>query len=72
MRWLPETSPHRALAARTAIAALCLIADLTMITSYLLSGMPAGPLAAIAVTASLTRIAASVSAMRHATRMRHP
>jgi HAAS len=72
MRWLPETSPHRALAATTAIAALCLIGDLTMITSYLLSGMPARPLAAIAVTVSLTRIAASIIVMRHATQMRHP
>jgi hypothetical protein len=72
MRWLPETNPHRALAATTAIAALCLIGDLTMITIYLLSGMPARTLAAVAVAASITRIAGSVTAMRHASRMRHP
>jgi hypothetical protein len=71
MRWLPETNPHRALAATTAIAALCLIGDLTMITIYLLSGMPARPLAAVAVAASLTRIAASITTMRHAIGMRH-
>jgi hypothetical protein len=72
MRWLPEANPHRALAATTAIAALCLIGDLTMITIYLLSGMPVRPLATVAVSASLTRIAASITAMRHATQMRHP
>jgi hypothetical protein len=71
MRWLPETNPHRALAATTAIAALCLIGDLTMITIYLLSGMPARPLAAVAVAASLTRIAGSVTTVRHAIGMRH-
>jgi hypothetical protein len=72
MRWLPETSPHRALTATTAIAALCLIGDLIMITIYLLSGMPVRTLAAVAIAASLTRIAASITTMRHATQMRHP
>lgn len=72
MRWLPETNPHRALTATTAIAALCLIGDLTMITIYLPQGTPARPLAVIAVAASLIRIAASITTMRHATRMRHP
>jgi hypothetical protein len=70
MRWLPETDPHRALAATAAIAALCLIGDLTMITIYLLAEIPARPLAAIAVAASLTRIAGSVTTMRHAIGMR--
>jgi hypothetical protein len=70
MRWLPETSPHRALTAT--IAALCLIGDLIMITIYLLSGMPVRTLAAVAIAASLTRIAASITTMRHATQMRHP
>ena len=32
MRWLPETGPRRALAATIAIAMLCMIIDLTMIT----------------------------------------
>jgi hypothetical protein len=71
VRWLPETDPRRALAATAAIAVLCLIGDLTMITIYVLAGTPARPLAAIAVAASLTRIAASITAMRHATQMRH-
>jgi hypothetical protein len=72
MRWLPETDPQRALTATAAIAALCLVADLTMITIYLLSGRPAATLAAVAFAASVTRITASVTTMRHATRMRHP
>jgi len=76
MRWLPETSPHRALAATTAIAALSTIGDLTMITIYLLSAMPwhpgGRPLAAIAIAASLSRIAASIIAMRHTAQMRLP
>jgi hypothetical protein len=72
MRWLPETGPPRALTATTAIAALCMIGDLTMITTYLLSGMPGRTLTAIAIAASLTRIAGSITAIRHATQMRHP
>lgn len=64
MRWLPETNPHRALTATTAIAALCLIGDLTMITICLGSGMPARPLAAVAIAASLTRVAGSITTMR--------
>jgi hypothetical protein len=38
MRWLPETGPRRALAATTAIAVLCMIGDLTMITMFMVSG----------------------------------
>jgi MFS family permease len=70
MRWLPETGPHRALAASTAIAILCIIADLTMITIVMVSGAPIGPLAVIASAASLTRIACSIATVRHANRMR--
>jgi HAAS len=70
MRWLPETDPHRALAATTAIAALCVIGDLTMIAVYLLSGTPTRPLAAIAIAASLTRIACSITTIRRCLRMR--
>ena len=70
MRWLPETSPRRALAATTAIATLCSIGDLTMITILVMSGMPTRPLAVIAIAASLTRIACSITTMRHAARMR--
>ena len=40
MRWLPETGPRRALAATTAIAMLCMIIDLTMITMVMVSGAP--------------------------------
>jgi hypothetical protein len=72
MRWLPETGPHRALVAATAIAALCVIGDLTMITSYVLSGMPARRLAAVAVAVSLIRVAAGVTTMRSAGRMHRP
>jgi hypothetical protein len=70
MRWLPETSPHRALAATTAIAALCIIGDLAMITMFVASGTPPRPLAAMALAASLIRVACSITTMRHATRMR--
>ena len=69
MRWLPETGPRWALAATTAIATLCMVGDLTMITILMLSGMPTRPLAAIAVTTSLTRVACSLTTVRHATRM---
>ena len=40
MRWLPETGPRRALAATIAIAMLCMIIDLTMITMIMVSGAP--------------------------------
>jgi HAAS len=70
MRWLPETGPRRALAATTAIAILCMIIDLTMITLLLVSGTPIGPLAVMAIAVSLTRIACSITTVRHASRMR--
>lgn len=70
MRWLPETSPHRALAATTAIATLCVIGDVTVITMFAVSAAPARPLALIAVAASLTRIACSLIVIRTATQMR--
>ena len=70
MRWLPETSPHRALAATIAIAALCLIGDLTIITMFVTSGMPPLALGAVAMAASLTRVYCSITTVRHATRMR--
>jgi hypothetical protein len=70
IRWLPETGPHRALAASTAIATLCIIADLTMITIFMVSGTPIGPLAVIAIAASLTRIVCSITTVRHASLMR--
>ena len=70
MRWLPETGPRRALAATIAIAAMCIIGDLTMITMFMVSDAPTRPLAVIAIAASLTRIACSITTVRHATRMR--
>ena len=70
MRWLPETGPRRALAATTAIAMLCLIIDLTMITMIMVSGAPTRPLMIIASAASLTRIACSLTTVRHANLMR--
>ena len=71
MRWLPETDPRRALAATTAIAALCIVGDLTMITILMLSGMPTRPLAVIAVAASLTRIACSITTVRRTHALTH-
>jgi hypothetical protein len=70
MRWLPEASPPRALAATTAIATLCVIGDLTMISIFAVSAAPARPIAVIAVAASLTRIAFSIIVIRTATQMR--
>jgi hypothetical protein len=68
MRWLPETTATRALTAATAIAALCVAADLTVLgilTTHLATGRqhPA-PLIAIAATASIVRIAAATTAIR--------
>jgi hypothetical protein len=70
IRWLPETSPHRALAATIAIGTLCLISDSTLITMFAVSATAARPLAVIAVAASLTRIACSSVVIRTATRLR--
>jgi len=72
MRWLPETGPHRALAAVAVIATLCIVGDLTMITIFALSELPIRPLAVTASVASLTRIAGSIITVRHATQMRSP
>ena len=70
MRWLPETGPRRALAATIAIAMLCMIIDLTMITIIMVSGAPTRPLMIIAIAASLTRIVCSITTVRHASLMR--
>jgi hypothetical protein len=70
IRWLPETGPRRALAATIAIAMLCMIIDLTMITMVMASGVPTGPLMMIAVAASLIRIVCSITSVRHANLMR--
>ena len=70
MRWLPEASPHRALAATAAVSTLCVISDVTMITILAVSGVPARLLAVIAVVGSITRIACSIIVIRTATQMR--
>jgi len=70
MRWLPETGPRRALAATIAIAMLCMIIDLAMITMIMVSGAPTRPLMIIAFAASLTRIVCSITTVRHAKLMR--
>jgi hypothetical protein len=71
MRWLPEASPQLALTATIAIAGAVLLADLTVLAVYALSDMPAQPLAALAITASLLRITCSIITLRHATAIRH-
>jgi hypothetical protein len=68
MRWLPEATPRRALSATIAVAALALTADTTLIATYVWSTVPAGLVGGIAVTASLTRMACSAVAVRHALR----
>ena len=70
MRWLPETSPRRALAATIAIAMLCMIIDFTMITVIMVSATPTRPLMIIAFAASLIRIVCSITTVRHARLMR--
>jgi hypothetical protein len=70
IRWLPETDPRNALAATIAVAMLCVTIDLTMITMITASGAPTRPLMIIACAASLTRIACSITTVRHASRMR--
>ena len=70
MRWLPETGPRRALAATIALAVLCMIIDLTMITMIMVSGAPIRPLMIIALAASLTGIVCSITTVQHANLMR--
>jgi hypothetical protein len=71
MPWLPETTPHRALAATKAIACLALIGDITLITMLAASGGPARPVATIAFAGSLIRITASVLVLARVTRLSH-
>jgi hypothetical protein len=71
IRWLPESSPRQALTATIAVAALVLLADLTVLAVYAGSNMPAQPLAALAITASLLRITCSIITLRHATVIWH-
>jgi hypothetical protein len=64
MRWLPETTPQRAVAATIAVAALALTGDTVVIGIYAASDLPVQPLAVIAVATSLTRIACSLITAR--------
>jgi len=64
IRWLPETEPRRALAATAGVAALAAVGDLFMIASYARSGLPAAPVAVVAVSASLLRIGCGVHVIR--------
>jgi hypothetical protein len=50
-----------------AIAGLVLAGDLTMVAVFARSDLPLTPLAVIAVTAGLVRLASSVMVVRHAT-----
>jgi hypothetical protein len=66
MRWFPEATPARALAATAVIAGLCIGGDLTMIALFMASGTPMRPLAIIAVAASMIRIACGISVFARA------
>jgi hypothetical protein len=68
MRWLPEATPRRALLATVAVAVLALICDAALIASYAWSAAPAGLIGAVAIAASLTRMACSAVTVRHALR----
>ena len=54
-----------------AIAGAVLLADLTVLAVYAGSNIPAQPLAALAITASLLRITCSIITLRHATAIQH-
>ena len=71
IRWIPEANPRTALTATIAIAALVLIVDVTVLVIYARSNMPAQPLAALAVTASLLRIACSITTLQHVIALWH-
>jgi hypothetical protein len=71
IRWLPEASAQRALAAARAVAALAATADLVIIGLYLRSDIPARALSIIAIAASLTRIGCSLVTIRRATALRN-
>jgi hypothetical protein len=71
IRWLPETSPHRALTAVIAIAALSTIGDLTMLSLLAASTTAGRPLAAIAIAASLARVICSIIVIRDVRRQSH-
>ena len=65
MRWVPETSPGRALAVTVAIASLTMLSDATLIAIAWLSVSPVRPLLFLAIGASSARIACSVVTLAH-------
>jgi len=69
IRWLPETTPHRALTATLVIAGLCTAGDLILIGLLATSSAPATALAMTAVTGSAIRIVCSVTAIRRAVQL---
>jgi hypothetical protein len=71
IRWLPETSPGRALAGVVTVAGLAVTGDVAIIGVYLGSGGAARPLAVTAIAASLIRIGLSLVTIRHAVALRH-
>ena len=67
MRWLPDASGTRALNAATAIAALCLAADVTVL-GVLITRLATGwngpvPLVVVAAAASIVRVVAAITAI---------
>jgi hypothetical protein len=74
MRWLPEASASRALTAATAVAVLCIAADLIVLgvlAVHLATGSRHSvPLVAVAATASIVRIAAAIAVLRSMRTMR--
>jgi hypothetical protein len=70
IRWLPETNAQRALSATIAVASLTLAGDVTIIALFARSTLRWQALAALAIGASLVRIACSLVTLRHATAMR--
>jgi hypothetical protein len=74
IRWLPEASPARALAATTAVASLCLAGDLTIVTVFAIragtTDLMLNVLAAAAITASVLRLPCSIGTIRRCVRLR--
>jgi hypothetical protein len=72
MRWLPEVSPLRALAAVITVAALCLVGDLTMTGLLTASDTPINAVAVIALGASAIRVASGITVIPRTVRMVRP
>jgi hypothetical protein len=72
MRWLPETTPRRALTATLVIAWLGMAADITMVGLLATSSVQTSPLAVTAVAASAIRTAYGIGVTRTAARLYGP